>query len=726
MNLKQLILACGCLICLGLCACSDRLEEVSSGAQGDGNVRIEFCAGEMPVIRTRSGDANDATIESVNLFVFDKKNGSKIFKKMFQHFDKESTVMSMYLSSGDYVLHAVCNWENPEQLNEQIQTLDDLENLTLDLRNADDAFMGKYVMYGKVEATVNDSMQSIQIDVTRLASFHDFTINFIPDKSGEKFHLTEAWMCQIPRGSWVVPRAESPSYDIANTNEWVYQADTDNMKKRYFMRTRLSLEEISFFDDVNFNWTYHASFSLLENQRGGIPVEKETNGQEYNETYWKGSKALAATGQLEQLDAMRQFNKRRYAPDCSTYLTLHGLYQNEMGTSQVTYYVYLGEDSYKDYNVKRNYYYKTTINIKTINQVDTRVESKSLADITFVTSDEVLDAHCNVLKGVLFSPDPWEIWVENPDKTPWLELSGSPVYRNVQLGQTDFDKEVYPSYKIEGDRSTLRTIYIHVDEYIPDITDPNKNQHSQVRIGTIAFRKKNSSHIQRVTVKQYPAQLAVLHIKRRPLIEAEVCDTFYIERILEEKYLPWGLESYWSFITDEMISTGQWDGLTNTRNLYQVALYGDKWGVKPAYPVEQFPDGIPAQTALGYVINKNRDRDGNGKIDSDEIRWYFPARKEVQALYEPLVSGQLFLQNSNSIFHTSTPSSADPGGVTVGFSYYVKMSNGKYGIGQRNRAYNVVALRRKHSEWNGPTADDAEFTVAVETNWIDEEVIMPK
>ena len=107
MNLKQLILACGCLICLGLCACSDRLEEVSSGAQGDGNVRIEFCAGEMPVIKTRSGDANDATIESVNLFVFDKKNGSKIFKKMFQHFDKESTVMSMYLSSGDYVLHAV-------------------------------------------------------------------------------------------------------------------------------------------------------------------------------------------------------------------------------------------------------------------------------------------------------------------------------------------------------------------------------------------------------------------------------------------------------------------------------------------------------------------------------------------------------------------------------------------------------------------------------------------
>ena len=54
------------------------------------------------------------------------------------------------------------------------------------------------------------------------------------------------------------------------------------------------------------------------------------------------------------------------------------------------------------------------------------------------------------------------------------------------------------------------------------------------------------------------------------------------------------------------------------------------------------------------------------------------------------------------------------------------MANGKYGIGQRNRKYNVLALRRKHNEWSGPDAGDAKFTATIETGWTDEEVIMPK
>ena len=254
-----------------------------------------------------------------------------------------------------------------------------------------------------------------------------------------------------------------------------------------------------------------------------------------------------------------------------------------------------------------------------------------------------------------------------------------------------------------------------------DLKDPMKNNAQAVRSGRIAYRKKGDSKIQYVTVRQYPAQLAVLHIKYDVHTMKEVRDTFYIERILEKKHMSWGFEKYWSFITDDLIASGRWDGLSNTRKLYQVAVEGDKWGVKAAYP-----DGIPDDMALGYMLGKNRDRDGDEKVGYDEIMWYIPALKELELLYDALNDGYLNFESNDDIFHCSTPSSADPDGVTVGFSYYVKMNNGKYGIGQRDRKYNVIGLRRKNNEWSGPDAGNANFTVTVETGWTDEELVMPK
>ena len=277
-----------------------------------------------------------------------------------------------------------------------------------------------------------------------------------------------------------------------------------------------------------------------------------------------------------------------------------------------------------------------------------------------------------------------------------------------------------------GKGRTLRNIYIHTDEYIPDLKDPMKNNAQAVRSGRIAYRKKGDSKIQYVTVRQYPAQLAVLHIKYDVHTMKEVRDTFYIERILEKKHMSWGFEKYWSFITDDLIASGRWDGLSNTRKLYQVAVDGDKWGVKPAYPSDKYPNGIPENEALGYMLGKNRDRDGDEKVGYDEIMWYIPALKELELLYDALNDGYLNFESNDDIFHCSTPSSADPDGVTVGFSYYVKMNNGKYGIGQRDRKYNVIGLRRKNNEWSGPDAGNANFTVTVETGWTDEELVMPK
>lgn len=728
------------LLSVFLIGCADRFDKDSAASQGDGNVLITIATSDMPEIVTRSSsDADVKTIESVVLFAFNPDNGT-LLKKTFQYFDGETATLSMYLSNGNYDLCAVCNLPDPEQVYNSVNSYTDLENQTVLLQNAEDAFRGNFVMYGEQSETVSSSTTTISINVDRLASFHDFKIKFKPDNSSEVFEITEVKMNNIPMGSWIVPRGDNASYVDGNTGDWVYRDQMNDMASRYFTSDRMDIEEVTVTDDSK--WEYSSTYALFENRRGGLPVEG-TEPNEYNETYWSGSQALATSAESGNnedaavLYAMRQFYKKHWADNekdgekqkfaNASYLTISGIYQrSDLETYKVTYYVYLGKDNFKDYNVARNTKYTTTVTIRTINTIDTRVEEEALGDITLTLPDDVLDAHCNSVKAVLYSPGAWEVWVENPDRTPWLEISGNTVYRGRQAGSQNLNQEVYATYKMTGNARTLRNIYIHTDEYIPDLKDPMQNSTKAVRTGRIAFKRKGYQDIEYLTVRQYPAQLAVLHIKYDIHTMKEVRDTFYIERILEKKHMSWGFENYWSFITDDMIASGRWDGLSNTRNLYRVAVDGDKYDVAPAYPADQYPDGIPGDMALGYMLEKNRDRDGDGKTGYDEIMWYIPALEELEYLYDALNDGYLNFESNDDIFHSSTPSSADPNGITTGFSYYVKMNNGKYGIGQRDRKYNVIGLRRKNNEWAGPDAGNVNFTVTVETGWTDEELVMPK
>lgn len=735
------------LLSVILWGCTDNLEVSSSSTSGEGNVQIVISSSDMPEIVTRS-DADNTSIESVVLFAFNSEG--TLVKKMYQYFDSDEVSLSMHLSDGTYTLCVVCNLPDPESVYEYVTSLETLNTQYVSIQNADGAYRGKFVMFKEESVTISStSTEPINIEVERLASFHDFTIRFVPEEEADQFEITEVKMNNIPKGSWIVPHPDVENDLKGNTGDWVYREKTNDMAERYFTSDRMDLEqkELSVQDkQEKVKWQYTSSYTLFENRRGAVETSG-TSPYEYNDTYWPGSETLAQSASSgsndseQRLFALRQYYKRYLAQTVkepvdgenlkftyATYLTISGIYQvgSTDETFQVTYHVYLGNDNFKDFNIKRNVKYITQIDIKSMNMIDTRVEWESLSAMTLSVPDEVLDAHCNTVKAVLFSPDPWEVWVEHPDQTPWLELSGSSVYRSRQVGPSTGNQETDASYRMEGTGRVLRNIYIHTDEFIPDLKDPTKNNAQTMRSGRIAFRKKGSTDIQYVTVWQYPAQLAVLHIKYDIHTMKEVRDTFYIERILEKKHLPWGFEKYWSFITDDLIASGRWDGLSNTRKLYQVGIDGDKWGVPPAYPKDTYPNGIPESTALGYVLGKNRDRDGDGQIGYDEIMWYFPARNEVEQLYEAWQAGNLSFEGTDDIFHTSSPSAADPEGITTGFSYYVKMSNGKYGIGQRDRTYNVIAFRRKNNEWSGPNAGDANFTVTVETGWTDEELVMPK
>lgn len=545
---------------------------------------------------------------------------------------------------------------------------------------------------------------------------------------------------------------------------------------------------------------YEAMFYQFENRRGAVydDYKDEKNGDNWTgahdewlldngETKWNDLASLRGiTGSADDkpfegddlFEKYRQINKRMLAhyferdetkqgytdthtgfPGAS-YLVVEGVYQtiNAVGNyeaSNVRYYVYLGSDNYADFNVRRNHNYIYEIKIYTEEKYDTRVYSKDAGNLAIYYDNAILDAHFNVLQTLLYSQTNWTARVVDPDKTPWLEISTSPSYMPRKAGDTNPDSDV-AQFSLSGGGG-LNYIYVHTDEFIPKINSPRENPwyattpnlgggdrvHMGVktRKGQIVIESGTAEPVY-IDVEQYAAQMVILHINYDIHTMKEVLDTFYIEQVMEKKNMSWGFDNYWSYTTDDLIAAGQWDGLANTRRLYDVALNGDgDKGVTPAPPA--YEDGIPSDIALGYALGKNRDRNGNGKIDYDEIVWYLPAANEVQAIYghtrplDPDEAGDFYMDwvNRKTVylpyefggpFHTSSPSAGDPNGITSGFTYFVNMYNGEKSIGERSRYYNVICARR-HNAWKGDNDGEVNGDIDVDDEWGDgNEVVVPR
>lgn len=709
--------------CLILSACKDDTMG-ESGTFKEGTVTLQFAVQGSQEVETRANDESDGDSRLDNALVFAFDVNGNCVAKQWTYLDG-GTTMSMYLPSSTNTLCAVCNLLDPETVMNKVSTRAELNAQAVTISEADGAYKGKYVMSGELTTLSGD----YTINLTRLAAQFNVTVKFAPSVASDEFMLSEISLHNIPRGSWLFDQGSENTLiedrtetdfatkDGGQKGDYVYSETAAIMQTRFFEEEILDWEDKVYAEgetkEQNEKSAVEAAFSMFENRRGTLNKDATT----INWPDLSGEENMTEYAQLfkKQLAQNAGFT---YA----TYMTIKGVYRMAGGTDyETTYYVYLGNDNYSDYNVNRNTRYNLTVTIRTVEQADTRVEPVTLGDMkVYYNENEVLDTHFNAVQTLVYSPGKWEMWVENPDENPWLELSMEKEYIPQSLGTSTNDGA---GTRLTG-TAGMDYIYVHTDEYVPVIASPQQNTAS-VRQARIGYRWQNEngtfSETKYFTVTQYPAQMVVLHMKYDVHTMKEVRDTFYVERVLEKKNLKWGFEHYWSFVTDDLIASGMWDGLSNTRKLYDVALNGDKWGVEPAYP-----DGvIPSDVALSNVIEKNRDRNGNGMIDYNEIVWYMPAVYELQALQEALAAQNVTFEGGDDFFFSSTPSSADPAGITTGFAWYVKMQNGKSALAQRDCLYNVIALRRKNA-WKGPETAGGNGSVDKNDEWDEEEVIMPK
>ena len=741
--------------------CRDESLASSSVDTAEGEVTIRFYAGDRPVIVSRSDDSEEI-LDNVVVYALDGEG--KVLKSIYQQLDNRDYV-TMYLPSETAELLAVCNYDYPDDLLE-LKTEDEILNQKVEISKADEAYKGCYVMTGTLP--IEDDATKLEIPVYRIAARFDVDVFFAPtDEEGnfvatDAFELVSVTLCDAPKVTWLMRKGYEAVDDPATNNIAVdettqapllLQASADAMvtntdnpkivnKDAFLPEQELNFKEYELTEDVGVGISYPEyvlSFDMFENRRGGLDTKNEEQWSSLiggDKNHWQLLKKKFADG-----DETDGFPK-------ATYLKLTGVYRTDVGkasetAAEVSYYIYLGGNNYSDYNVFRNYHYKYAVTIKSgrWDGADTRVEGIDLTGTkVYASLDEPLDAHFNAVKTMVYSSGGCRIYVKNPDQTPWLELSTSEAYLPNKVGSTPDEKTA--QYSLECDPG-ITYVYIHTDEYIREQNSPLQNDLQTYRTGTICCRDKNTGQLNELEVKQYPAQLVILDYYDALTVK-HVKDTFFVERILEEKNIEWGFKEYWSLTMDNLITTGQWDGLSNTRKLFETALHGDGFegdtndpgldlpGLEdPAYPGATGPHGeqgwaVPTNVAVGYAIAKNRDRNGNGRIDYDEIVWYMPAMKELEAIYEHLERKEVDFEATTEKFASSTPSAAGPNAANPGRFYYIKMATGDLSLAMRNRAYNVLCCRRKGAwQGNADASGGGEVTIP-DGEYGNEDFIMPK
>lgn len=828
-----------------LAACQDDLvTDTGTGTTAEGLTDIYLAQTGMPVIVTRADDAatqDDNRVESVILFVFDK-DGNLLNTPVQQSVTQvaapdgatnpENTFYRFraYLPKDKYSLYAVCNYEadgvetliNSVSGNNTSGTdLDALKAFTYSISSVDEAYKGVFVM----EGSTTDFSGDIIIPVTRVVSRHTFTVTFAPTNTGDAFKISSLSLFNVPAKTKLVN--DEVTYNDNYTTNWqgdaVYFEENNTSsineatRASYYLGTDPGdyletgsgdddfvtgtemLDVTQGTDELNHE-TYTATTHLFENRRGGLSADAV-------------DQALSLTDYPEdEQERIRQLFKRDLATNhnsvyteetdyypCATCLVIEGIYDRaDAGTikgytSKVRYFVYLGRDNFGDFNVERNTDYKYEITISAADEIDTRISTKNLDELDFNVSkqDQPFDAHYNVREALIYASNGWEVYVEDPDLTPWLEVSTSPVYHARALGtasqEWDDNGRAYAQFRLTGSES-LKYIYIHTDEYVPhrelSETTLNANADLKPRTGTIVA--KCGTVEKSFTVTQYPAQLVAVQENNIAGMGTGQTRYFFVERITEEKYKDWGFRGFWNLTLDNLISTGFYDGLSNTRKEYVSAIWGDKnsdsfkartctWPTdeleqKPhlltpdpapleldgaqdaaywqAYDEETgdfiLPEGnifnLSTSFALGYALAKNRDRNGNGRIDYDEILWYLPARKQLQAIAEAIHEQRLYgtdydetteaypddsYLSLDGSYWSSTPSVSDKYGITTGRAYYVKMdAEGSEAIGLRDQSFNVIVCRDADG-WLGPETGNGQGDVNLHPGWEDKDENMP-
>ncbi|MEF9950461.1 MAG: DUF4906 domain-containing protein, partial [Mucinivorans sp.] len=574
-------------------------------------------------IVTRQGVDNESAINSVHMLVFNP-DGSLVMLRKFKKLDQSITRVSFEIMPGTYDFYFVCNVRNKngtidqgdtffDQITSRDQFLSTYVSLTHTV-NRDQGFVGYGQMLNRKITTLDQGNVLEDVAIERISA--KVTINvFNTTDPALQLNVEEYIVRNVPRYAYVVPQQNDYYTNNPTANDPFFDYSTAS-----------NFENV----DIEGKSAKQGVFYMNENLRG---LRRSVDG---------------TTG-----DVLSQKEKAKYAPDSASYVEIRATYVDaEHFTHTMRYKLFLGSDNSSDYNVRPNFQYTFNVNIRGVNDVsvDTRVshEKSFLASL----NEPVMDAHYDwrplIISGtsgatrvdiVKSQSDP------TPLDDPWLLVSSRATYTEAfnanDLGSLSQQtvgtgKASYYLYAQENLSSMDRQAVIRVIEVntptpsASDWTDPAKRTVVYLPIWQRSIRTIGLFGGKNLTMEAtYASELAIEHTEEYSLAFGG------------DDYPTYGLK--WGFDGKKTVSSASdpKDGMWNTKILDDNSATS---GVRPPFTYYN-------NYAGKYCADKNRDQNGNGKIDQEELKWYLPSQAQLMVFW---VAGLHVSDNADKVYWSST------------------------------------------------------------------------
>ena len=644
----------------------------------------------VEVAATKATDLQETNISSLALFFYSKSNTDapkcvvELSGSDLANYKTISTTNYIYtiefddaeLTSGEYYLYAVANYDSS---NFGTVSIADLKGLSLDALKA--------LVINK-NNTLLDMIESSLL-LTGFYGRTDGSITLQPGENvitEERVHLrrmTAKIIFKFATASGITFTPETYSvynYPVSTTlmerQGWQTNGNKEDNVSGTFPG---SLEHIGDLTNVtNNNWKGDSlMFYMLEN------VQASTTGlSDYNDR----DRHVSASDQTFA-----------NAPAGATYVVVKGKYQDSSVSGDVTYTFHLGNFGAKtgsndNFTVRRNGKYRYNVTIKGVNNIIAEAEytdndyaageTNSGAEGNLVSNSTsqtniTVDAHYETvmvkIPASLIKSGKYII-TSNTPKEDVTYTSGSGAAQPTDVSWIKFAKPASTKtfYKYPGSSSTYLT---DIYGLINDLQSSESDKTYAIKSGNyyyttafvdeyvysgLPFKEYVNAPERKLT---WASSIAVSKDGKstyasEPLFtisQRSMKSIFNLEKAWTEKTNPFGIENYEEFSGKVNL---QPDGNKEPSNIkgdrsfgwdntysYISKLSSDdkKWEAIEDVSYMGHFDGSQTistkawqsskNTAIYQCLSRNRDENGNGTIDQDEVKWYLPALSQCEDIW---------------------------------------------------------------------------------------------
>lgn len=709
-----LLSALACLFFIASCAREDDLPTSPDLEEGmPALIHLQLKNRELETRSTGLTSAEEKKVSSIQILIFDH-TGKIVTNASYSDANGLTNIQNISTLSGSNMsIYAIANLTavntNFTQAVNDIHNLTDMNNLIVYTTGGDMEINRKMLMWGyasNVAIPVNPGSITVSLNLSYVVSkIHVNLINNVP--AGEQVTWSDWKLQDFPRLSYLIPRS-SDAVNPANASDY--------------------LSSIATFAWTDTTFTVNGAskpgkatvFYLFENRRGG-----RTGGSPAD---------------------TNPYNKNLYAPARATAIIANGFYQKSGANTGIKATIFLGANSYNDYNLERSKEYTYQITVNGINdiEIDSRIEGAA-SGFQASVQNTTLDCHYDwrpIRLGSFANTLSLQI-LDNSGlpatSTFWLKVSALNINKFVPAGTSMWARPTYnPSTDMktsisgiaftDATQMTFQTYYLYADEYLSEGTTRNATlritnaqgayvdvpitQKGYQTMGTVGMRKYS---LPGVLLPTGDYKLAVENVEETGLILTPGAETG-----LEKTYtMQWGFPStdMQTVLPQVVFDYYKRAGLDNTNNL--VYLPSSTILRKP-YPrtgenviAENLYDPIFNTYAARYCFEKNRDTNGDGSILGDEIKWYLPSEDELALIYagEPSLSQTSAEKISANLYYSSTESQSGKDNAI-----YTRFDNGRSTTTAKGNTLYVRCVRAVASGTGGLTSPYVETLSGIINN----------